>query len=44
MKEDGGEDNSTWRKTAFSVESLLFSTVNLKVVKEPVTLWIAIDT
>ena len=44
MKEDGGEESSTLKNTAFSVETSLFSTVNLKFVKEPVTLCIAIDT
>ena len=44
MKDNGGEDNSTCRNTAFTVESPLFSTVKPKVVNESVTLKIASDT
>ena len=41
MKDKGGDDSSTSRNTAFTVESPLFSTVNPKVVRESVALKIA---
>ena len=44
MNDNGGEDSSTFRNTAFNVESPLFSTVNPKVVKESATLKIASAT